>query len=89
MAEIGLERPWVLKGPRKTCATKHDEHLPQSSAEILGQSVGGTTYCHDERHAPLGFRVILTRPQSRGFRELVRSSGSECLCCWGRFADPG
>jgi hypothetical protein len=35
--EIGEDDPWVLKDFRKTCATYYDEHIPESSIEILGQ----------------------------------------------------
>jgi hypothetical protein len=38
--ETGEEEPWLLKDLRKTCATYYDEHLPESSIEILGHSVG-------------------------------------------------
>ena len=38
--ETGREEPWELKDLRKTCATYHDEHVPESSAEILGYSIG-------------------------------------------------
>jgi integrase len=44
--ETGKEEPWELKDLRKTCATYYDEHLPESSVEILGHSVGGITYRH-------------------------------------------
>jgi triacylglycerol esterase/lipase EstA (alpha/beta hydrolase family) len=44
--ETGQEEPWVLKDLRKTCATYYDEHVPESSIEILGHSVGGVTYRH-------------------------------------------
>ena len=35
---------WELKDLRKTCATYYDEHLPESSVEILDHSVRGITY---------------------------------------------
>ena len=44
--ETGEEEPWELKDLRKTCATYDDEHVPESSIEILGHSVGGITYRH-------------------------------------------
>ena len=47
--ETGEEEPWVLKDLRKTCAAYHDEHVPESSIEILGHSVSGITY----RHTPI------------------------------------
>ena len=45
-AETGQPKPWELKDLRKTFATYYDEHMPESSVEILGQSVGGITYRH-------------------------------------------
>ena len=42
--EAGEEQRWVLKDLRKTCATYYEEHVPESSVEILGHSVGGVTY---------------------------------------------
>jgi integrase family protein with SAM-like domain len=39
--ETGEEQPWVLADLRKTCATYYDEHVPESSVEILGHSAGG------------------------------------------------
>jgi hypothetical protein len=44
--ENGDEKPWVLKDLRKTCGTYYDEHMPESSIEILGHSVGEVTYRH-------------------------------------------
>ena len=43
-ADTGADEPWLLNDLRKTCATYYDEHVPESSIEILGQSVGGITY---------------------------------------------
>ena len=34
--ETGEEEPWELKDLRKTCAPYDDEHVPESSVEILG-----------------------------------------------------
>jgi len=48
---------------RKTCATYYDEHMPESSIEILGHSVGGITYRHYAHRAPLAFKAIMTLPQ--------------------------
>jgi hypothetical protein len=36
--ETGEEEPWVLKDLRNSCATYYDEHVPESSIEILGHS---------------------------------------------------
>ena len=58
--ESGKQRPWVLKDLRKTCATYYDEHVPESSVEILGHSAGGVTYRHYTHRAPLAFRAIMT-----------------------------
>jgi len=44
--ETGEDKPWELKDLRKTCATYYDEHVPESSVEILGHSVGGITNRH-------------------------------------------
>jgi len=40
--ETGVDEPWELKDLRKTCATYYDQHLPESSVEILGHSVGAS-----------------------------------------------
>ena len=42
----GADVLWELKDLRKTCATNYDEHVPESSIEILGHLVGGITYRH-------------------------------------------
>ena len=42
--ETGRPEPWELKDLRKTCATYYDAHVPESSVEILGHSVGEITY---------------------------------------------
>jgi hypothetical protein len=44
--ETGKEEPWELKDLRKPCATYDDEHVPESSVEILGHSVRGITFRH-------------------------------------------
>lgn len=87
--ETGGEEPWELKDLRKTCATYHDEHVPESSVEILGHSIGGITYRHYARRAPLAFRAITTLPQPTAFQALVKGNGSECPCCRRRYADAG
>jgi triacylglycerol esterase/lipase EstA (alpha/beta hydrolase family) len=78
-----------LKDLRKTCATYDDEHVPESSVEILGHSVGGITYRHYARRAPLAFRAIMTLPQPSAFSAILRGGDSECPCCRRRFADAG
>ncbi len=50
----------------KTCATYHDEHVPESSIEILGHSVRGITYRHYAHRAPLAFKAKMTLPQPTG-----------------------
>jgi hypothetical protein len=70
--ESGEQRPWVLKDLRKTCATYYDEHVPESSVEILGHSAGGITYRHYAHRAPLAFRAILSLPQPSAFKTLAR-----------------
>ncbi len=54
-AETGEDEGWLLKDLRKTCATYYDEHVPDSSTEILGHSVGGITYRHYAHRDPLAF----------------------------------
>ena len=64
-------------------------HPGQSSVEILGHSIGGTTDRHYAHRAPLAFRAITTLPQPTAFQALVKGSGSECPCCRRRYADAG
>jgi hypothetical protein len=86
-----LGRYWraALKDLRKTCATYYDVHVPESSVEILGHSVGGITIRHYARRAPLAFRAIMTLPQPSGFSAILRAGDSECPGCRRRFADTG
>jgi hypothetical protein len=79
--ESGAERPWVLKDLRKTCATFYDEHVPESSVEILGHSAGGITYRHYAHRAPLAFKAILGLPQPTAFKTLARGFEGQCPCC--------
>ncbi len=65
--ETGMEEPWELKDLRKTCATYYDQHLPESSIEILGHSVGGITYRHYAHRPSLAFKAIMTIPQPTAF----------------------
>ncbi len=85
--ETGQPEPWELKDLRKTCATYYDEHMPESSVEILGHSVGGITYRHYAHRAPLAFKAIMTLPQPTAFSGLVRGYDGECPCCRRPFAD--
>lgn len=80
-------KPWLLKDLRKTCATYYDEHVPESSIEILGHSVGGITYRHYAHRGPLAMRAILTLPQPSSFSAMVKGFDGECPCCRRRFAD--
>lgn len=84
--ETGEEKPWVLKDLRKTCATYYDEHMPESSIEILGHSVGGVTYRHYAHRDPLAFRAIMTLPQPTAFCALLNGFDGECPCCRRKFA---
>ena len=88
-AETGETTPWLLKDLRKTCATYYDEHLPESSVEILGHSVAGVTYRHYAHRAPLAFKAIMTIPQPTAFAALLEGYDGECPCCRTRFADAG
>ena len=85
--ETGQPGPWELKDLRKTCATYYDAHMPESSVEILGHSVGGITYRHYAHRAPLAFKAIMTLPQPTAFSALVRGYDGECPCCRRPFAD--
>jgi integrase len=85
--ETGEQRPWLLKDLRKTCATYHDEHVPESSVEILGHSVGGITYRHYAHRAPLAFRAILTLPQPTAFTSLAKGFDGQCPCCRRSFVE--
>ena len=85
--ENGVEKPWLLKDLRKTCATYYDEHVPESSIEILGHSVGGVTYRHYAHRAPLAFRAIMTLPQPSAFAAMVKGFDGQCPCCRREFAD--
>jgi integrase len=79
--ETGAESPWLLKDLRKTCATYYDEHVPESSVEILGHSVGGVTYRHYAHRDPLAFKAIMTIRQPSAFMGLIRGHDGECPCC--------
>jgi integrase len=85
--ETGRAEPWELKDLRKTCATYYDEHIPESSVEILGHSVGGITYRHYAHRAPLAFKAIMSIPQPTAFSALARGFDGECPCCRRSFAD--
>jgi hypothetical protein len=85
--ETGAEKPWLLKDLRKTSATYYDEHVPESSIEILGHSLAGVTYRHYAERAPLAFKAIMTIPQPSAFTALVKGYDGECPCCRRRFAD--
>jgi integrase len=85
--ETGGEEPWNLKDLRKTCATYYDAHVPESSVEILGHSVGGITSRYYAHRGPLAFRAIMTLPQPTAFSALLNGCDGECPCCHRRFAD--
>jgi hypothetical protein len=84
--ETGEEAAWELKDLRKTCATYYDAHMPESSVEILGHSVGGITYRHYAHRAPLAFKAIMTLPQPAAFTGLARGFDGQCPCCRRPFA---
>jgi integrase len=86
-SETGNDELWQLKDLRKTCATYYDAHVPESSIEILGHSVGGITYRHYAHRAPLAFKAIMTLPQPTAFSALVNGFDGECPCCRRRFDD--
>src|SRR5262249_47547042 len=70
-------------------ATYYDEHVPESSVEILGHSVGGITYRHYAPRAPLAFRAIMPLSQPTAFSALIHGHDGECPCCRRPFADAG
>lgn len=86
-AETGRDEAWLLKDLRKTCATYYDEHVPESSIETLGHSVGGITHRHYAHRDPLAFKAIMTLPQPSAFQALVNGFDGECPCCRGPFGD--
>ena len=85
--ETGEEKLWLLKDLRKTCATYYDEHVPESSIEILGHSVAGVTYRHYADRGPMAFKAITSLPQPSAFAAMVRGYDDECPCCHRKFAD--
>jgi hypothetical protein len=85
--ETGEEEQWELKDLRKTCATYYDQHVPESSIEILGHSLGGMTYRHYAHRAPLAFKAIMTMPQPMAFSALLKGNDDECPCCRRPFVD--
>lgn len=85
--ETGAQQAWKLKDLRKTCATYYDEHIPESSIEILGHAVGGITYRHYAHRAPLAFKAITTLPQPTAFSALARGFDGQCPCCRRPFPD--
>ncbi len=85
--ENGEEEPWVLKDLRKTCATYYDEHVPESSIEILGHSLPVVTYRHYAHRAPLAFKAVMTIPQPSAFSALVKGFDGTCPCCRRPFTD--
>ena len=85
--ETGAEESWELKELRKTCATYYDEHMPESSIEILGHSVAGITYRHYAHRAPLAFKAIISLPQPTAFSALTNGFDGECPCSRRRYPD--
>ncbi len=79
--ETGEEHPWLLKDLRKTCATYYDEHVPESSIEILGHSIAGVTYRHYAHRAPLAYRAIMTLQQPSAFAAMIHGFDDKCPCC--------
>jgi hypothetical protein len=65
------------------------QHVPESSVEILGHSVGAITYRHCAHRAPLAFRAIMTLPQPGAFSVIVRGGDSKCQYCRSQSADAG
>ncbi len=80
---IGLAPLLVQSDLRKTCVTYYDEHVPESSVEILGHSVGGINYRHYAHRAPLAFKAVRTLPQPTAFSALLRTGQIRytTVCC--------
>ena len=85
--ETGEATNWLLKDLRKTAATYYDEHMPESSIEILGHSVSGVTYRHYAHRDPLAFKAIMTIPQPSAFSALAHGFNGECPCCRRNFPE--
>jgi len=83
--ETGEEKLWVLKDLRKTAATYYDEHMPESSIEIHGHSVGGVTYQHYAHRDPLAFNAIMRLPQPTAFTALHDGFDGERPCSRRKF----
>ena len=67
----------------------YDEHVPESSIEILGHAAGGITYRHYAHRALLAFNVITTLPvpQLTAFLARPRGFDGQCRCCRRSFVD--
>jgi hypothetical protein len=76
------------KDLRTTCATYYDEHVSESSVEILGHSVGGITYRHYAHRAPLAFRAIMTMPQASAFSAILRGRTASARAVGGGSPTP-
>jgi hypothetical protein len=89
-ANVGTGRPelWELKDLRKTRATYYDAHVPESSVEILGHSVGGITYRHYAHRTPMAFRAITTLPQPAAFAALARGFDGSARAAGGDSPTP-
>ena len=85
--ETGEEEPWVRKDLRKTCATCYDDHVPESSIEILGHSMPVVTYRHCAHRAPLAFKAIMMLRQLSAFSAKLEGYDGKCPCCRRPFAD--
>ena len=89
LAEAHVKAKSALKQAGEGTEGPADEHLPESSVEILGHSVGGITYLHYAHRAPLAFKAIMTIPQPSAFSALIHGHDGECPCCRRPFADAG
>ncbi len=65
----------------------YDEHVPESSVEILGHSAGGITYRHYAHRAPLAFRATLSLQQPSAFKSLTRGFEDRRPCCERSFVE--
>ena len=64
------DEAWERKDLRKTCAAYYDEHMPESSIEMLGHSIGGARGAwnkpsNDDYMQRFGGRTVLFRSRDR------------------------
>lgn len=76
------------EGPAEDLRHFHDEHVPESSVEVLGHSVGGITYRHYAHRAPLAFRAMMTLPQPSASSAILRGGKANARAAAGGSPTP-